>query len=124
MKEITVNEHLQEKLKNPYFKELHELEEQKYNIVRKIIDYRIKEKLTQGELAARIGVSQQHISKIESGEFSSVSTLEKVLLGIGMTVRIQAIELNAQTKKRIARVIAQHKHFQLAGDFRGRVTNP
>ena len=26
MKEITVNEHLQEKLKNPYFKELHELE--------------------------------------------------------------------------------------------------
>ena len=27
MKEITVNEHLQEKLKNPYFKELHELEQ-------------------------------------------------------------------------------------------------
>jgi transcriptional regulator with XRE-family HTH domain len=114
MKEITVNEHLQEKLKNPYFKELHELEEQKYTIVRKIIDHRIREKLTQGELAKRIGVSQQHISKIESGEFSSVTTLEKVLLGIGMTVRIQAIELNTQTKKKIARVIARHKHLQIA----------
>ena len=74
MREMTVNEHLQEKLKNPYFKELHELEEQKYNIVRKIIDYRIREGLTQGELATRIGVSQQHISKIESGEFSCVAT--------------------------------------------------
>ncbi len=27
MKETTINEHLQEKLKDPYFKELHELEE-------------------------------------------------------------------------------------------------
>lgn len=105
MKEITVHEHLQEKMKAPYFKELYELEEQKYNIVRKIIDCRIKEGLTQGELAKRIGVSQQHISKIENGEFSSVSTLEKVLLGIGMTVRIEAVQLSSQTKRKM---VPQH----------------
>jgi len=114
MKERTVSEHLQEKLKDPYFKELHELEQQKYGIVKKIIDYRIKEGLTQGQLAKKIGVSQQHISKIENGEFSSVSTLEKVLLGIGMTVRFRVIELNTRAKKRIAQVMNRHKHLQLA----------
>lgn len=114
MKEMTVSEHLQEKLKDPYFTELHELEQQKYAIVKKIIDYRTREDLTQAGLAKRIGVSQQHISKIESGEFSSVSTLEKVLLGIGMTVRIKAVELDAPTQKRLAHAMSGQKHLQLA----------
>ena len=106
MKEISVKDHLQDKLKDPYFKELHELEQQKFGIVKKIIDYRIKNKLSQAELAKQIKVSQQHVSKIENGEFSSVATLEKVLLGIGMTVRIEAIKLNPQVHKRIALAMA------------------
>ncbi len=105
MKEITVNEHLQEKLKDPYFKELYELEQQKYNIVKKIIDYRIKKKITQSNLAKQAGVSQQHISKIENGEFSSIMTLEKVLLHIGMTVKIKAVELDVVVKRRIKKAI-------------------
>lgn len=113
MKEITVSEHLQEKLKNPYFKELHELEQQKNNIVKKILDYRIKNGLTQEQLADYVGVSQQHISKIENGEFSSVATLEKVLLRIGMTVRIRVVELSTQVKKKIVRVmLANREKFQ------------
>ena len=106
MKEITVSEHLQEKLKNPYFKELYELEQQKNNIVKKILDYRIKNGLTQGQLADYVGVSQQHISKIENGEFSNVATLEKVLLRIGMTVRIRVVELSTQVKRSINRVMS------------------
>ena len=106
MKEITVSEHLQEKLKNPYFKELYELEQQKNNIVKKILDYRIKNGLTQGQLADYVGVSQQHISKIENGEFSNVVTLEKVLLRIGMTVRIRVVELSTQVKRSINRVMS------------------
>lgn len=106
MKEVTVNEHLREKLKNPYFKELYELEQQKYNIVKKIIDYRIKKKITQADLAKEAGVSQQHISKIENGEFSSIVTLEKVLLHIGMTVRMKAVELNTTVKRQIKKAMA------------------
>lgn len=105
MKELTVNEHLQEKLKNPYFKELYELEQQKYDIVKKIIDYRIKKKITQFDLAKEAGVSQQHISKIENGEFSNIMTLEKVLLYIGMTVKMKVVELNATVKRQIKKAM-------------------
>ena len=106
MKEITLDQHLKEKLKDPYFKELHELEQQKYDIVKRIIAYRVKKKMTQADLAKASGVTQQFISKIENGEFSNIMTLEKVLLHIGMTVRMKVVELNAAVKKQIQRSMA------------------
>ena len=105
MKEITVKEHMQELLKDPHFKELHELEHQKFGIVKKIIDYRIKNGLTQKDLAKKAGMSQQHISKIENGEFSSVATLQKVLLFIGYMVKIEAIPLSTKLKNRLEKVL-------------------
>ena len=103
MKLKKVEDHLKEELKDPYFRELYELEEQKMGIVKKIIEYRIKHKLNQTQLAKRVGVTQQHISKIESGEFSSVTTLEKVLLHIGYTVKIRAIPLSPKIARKIAK---------------------
>ena len=114
MKIERVDEHLKEKLKDPYFKELYELEAQKLKIVKHIVDYRIKNDLTQKSLAKKIGVSQQHISKIENGEFSSISTLEKVLLSIGYTVKIQAQPLRESIKHRIERIIYPKKKIQFA----------
>lgn len=109
-----VEEHLKEKLKDPYFKELYELEEQKLKIVRRIIEYRVKNKLSQRQLADKVGVTQQHISKIENGEFSSISTLEKVLLFIGYTVKMQAIPLSEGIKHRIERLIHPKRRVQFA----------
>jgi len=107
MKLKRVEDHLREELKDPYFRELYELEEQKMGVVKKIIEYRIKHGMNQTQLAKRVGVTQQHISKIESGEFSSVTTLEKVLLHLGYTVKIQAIPLSRQTARKIASAIAK-----------------
>ena len=84
MNAYKVSDHLKEKTKDLYFKELYELEVQKYVIVEKIVEYRIKHKMTQGQLAEQVGVTQQQVSKVENGEFSSVMTLEKILLAIGM----------------------------------------
>ncbi len=114
MKLESVNEHLKEKLKDPYFKELHELEEQKLAIVKRIIDYRIKNDLTQEQLAQKAGITQQHISKIENGEFSNVATLEKVLLFIGYTVRIQAVPLNQRVRSQIERIASHRRKIQFA----------
>ncbi|HLG30815.1 MAG TPA: helix-turn-helix transcriptional regulator [Candidatus Brocadiales bacterium] len=109
-----VNKHLEEKLKDPYFKELYELEEQKLNIVKHIIDYRIKNNLSQSQLAKRVGVSQQHISKIENGEFSNITTLEKILLFIGFKVKLQVIPLRKRIKEQILMMQSKKAHQQMA----------
>jgi len=107
MNAYKISDHLKEKVKDPYFKELYELEAQKYAIVEKIVEYRIKHKVTQEQLAEQVGVTQQQISKIENGEFSSVMTLEKVLLAIGMTVQIKAVPFKRVVRgtKRKSRLI-------------------
>lgn len=114
MKLEKVDEHLKEKLKNPYFRELHELEEQKIKIVKRIIAYRIKNKLNQSQLAKKAGVTQQHISKIENGEFSNITTLEKVLLFIGYTVKMQIIPLNNNVRHQIERLTHSDRRLQVA----------
>ena len=114
MKTKKVNDLLDEDLKDPYFKELWELEEQKLEMVKPIIEYRIKNNLTQGELAKQIKVTQQHISNIESGEFSSVATLEKVLLFIGYKVKMEAIPLTKNVKNRIIKSFHLSKKPQTA----------
>src|SRR3989339_1132611 len=98
MKEYKVSDHLKKKIKDPYFKELYELEAQKFAIIEKIVDYRIKKGITQSDLAKEVGVTQQQISKVENGEFSSVITLEKILLAIGMTVQIKAVPIKKNGK--------------------------
>ncbi|MFH2139101.1 MAG: helix-turn-helix transcriptional regulator [Candidatus Omnitrophota bacterium] len=104
-----VDLHLSEKLKDPYFNELYELEQQKLDIVKRIIGYRIQHKLTQEQLAKKAGVTQQHISKIENGEFSSILTLEKILLLIGLTVKIKVVPLDVKIKKNILKVFSKDK---------------
>ncbi len=112
MKLKKVDELLKEDLKDPYFKELWELEEQKLEIVKPVIAYRIKYNLTQGQLAKKMGVTQQHISSIERGEFSSVATLEKVLLFVGYNVRMQAVPLTKSVRERIVKSLNSYSKVQ------------
>ena len=114
MKLESVDKYLKEKLKDPYFKELYELEEQKLSIVKRIIDYRIRHHLNQKQLADKIGVTQQHISKIESGDFANVMTLEKVLLAIGYTVQMKVIQLKPMIANQIRKMMRSRRQFQTA----------
>ncbi len=108
MKLRKIDDLLSEDLKDPYFKELWELEEQKLEIVKPIIEYRIKHDLNQGQFAKKIGVTQQHISNIESGKFSSVATLEKVLLFVGYKVKIEAVPLTRGVRARLHKFFNSH----------------
>jgi DNA-binding XRE family transcriptional regulator len=88
-----VRDLLKEDLKDPHFKELYELDQQKLAVVKMIVAYRVKHDLTQGQFAHKIGMTQQYISKIENGDFSSVAALEKVLLAIGYMVKMTVVPL-------------------------------
>lgn len=97
---ISVKEHLKESLRDPYFRELYELDSVKTEIAKKIIEYRIKHGLNQSELAKMVKVSQQQISHIEEGDFGNFRTIQKILLAIGYKITgIQLGELSAKEKK-------------------------
>ncbi len=92
-----INLHLEEQLKDPYFREQHELKMQQLELVKPIIAYRIKHGLTQTQLAQEVGISQQHISKIESGDFSNLATLQQVLRFVGYTIQLRIARINSKS---------------------------
>ncbi len=87
---MKVKEHIAEKLKeNPGFKDRYDLILQKAEIAKKIIDYRIEHNLTQAQLADELRVSQQYISRIEEGQFSTLDMVENVLSHIGYRLKLE-----------------------------------
>ncbi len=87
-----VDDYIKEKIKrNPDFKARYNLIMEKSAVVKKIIAYRIRHKLSQEQLAQEIGVTQQYISKIEEGEFSNLDTIENVLEHIGYRLKLEVV---------------------------------
>jgi len=109
-----VRDHLKKKLRDPYFKELYDLEVQKMRIVEHIINYRISNRLSQKKLADCVGVTQQFVSKIENGDFSNILTLEKVLLFIGLTIRLETKPLPKKIRSNIQKKIKEDNKPQAA----------
>ena len=80
---------LNEQLKDPEFKAEWERIQPEYEIMRSLIDVRIKLNLTQKELAERSGVRQSNISRIENGTASpTVATLQALAAGMGKRLHI------------------------------------
>lgn len=87
-----VKDHINDKLKkDPHFKERYDLLVQKAAIAKTIIDYRIEYNLTQAQLADEVEVSQQYISRIEEGHFSTFDMVETILHHIGYRLKIEPI---------------------------------
>ena len=61
------DDYLQEQLKNPDVKKEWDDLQPEMDVIRAMIDARIKNNLTQKELAARTGIDQADISKLENG---------------------------------------------------------
>src|SRR3989338_6593962 len=95
----SVREHLEEKLRDPYFKELYELEQERMKIAKLFVDYRIKNDITQEELAKKLGVTQQYISKLEEGIFSNIREVAKILLVIGYKIEFRIVTIPGRISK-------------------------
>ena len=95
-----VQEHLREKLHDPQFKESYAVELFKAQVAKEVVQVRMKEGLTQEELADKVGVSQQEISKIENGEFQQIKTVVRVLIALNHRITVsvpsQEVPLEAE----------------------------
>lgn len=51
--------------------------------------YRLKERLTQAELAKKAGLTQQQVSRIENGGQTTLRNLQKALHAMGYVIHIE-----------------------------------
>ena len=81
---------LEAKLKDKKFKRLYELECAKVALAQKIAEIREEKHLRQSDLAKRLGVSQQFISQIETGEEKNLTleTMVKIAKSLGRGLNI------------------------------------
>ena len=74
----------EELMQNPEFRAEYEKTRPEFEIMRALIDARLNSNMTQKELAARSGVRQSNISRIENGTCSpTVATLQALAAGLG-----------------------------------------
>ena len=80
MKNLTNYEkHLQEELKDPVFRKAYREEYAKLAFAYQIAQTRKKRKLSQAELAKRLGTTQSVVARMETGEQNfTVGTLQKI----------------------------------------------
>ena len=85
---------LQEELKDPEFKKEWDDMQPEMDVIRAMIDARIEQNLTQKDLAARTGIDQADISKLENGTRNpSLKLLKKLASGLGMRLKIEFVPI-------------------------------
>ena len=90
---------LQEQLKDPDFKKEWDDIQPEMDVIRAMIDARIEQNLTQKELAARTGIVQADISKLENGTRNpSLKLLKKLASGLGMQLKIEFVPMQVSRK--------------------------
>lgn len=93
------DDYLQEQLKDPEFKKEWDDIQPEMDVIRAMIDARIEQNLTQKELAARTGIDQADISKLENGTRNpSLKLLKKLAFGLGMQLKIEFVPMQTLQK--------------------------
>jgi len=76
-------------LKDPAIKAEYDRLEPEFALARELIGARAKAKLTQGQVARRMGTSQSAVARMESGrKMPSTASLQKYARAVGRELRI------------------------------------
>jgi len=78
-KVVDFQEYLAEKLKNPKFRKYYDEYGKQLEIAYQILQLRKQKRISQSELAKKIGTKQSNIARMEAGEQNfSIDTLQKI----------------------------------------------
>jgi ribosome-binding protein aMBF1 (putative translation factor) len=77
-------------MKDSEYRKIHEASAFEFGILKAIIIARARQKLSQRELADKIGVKQSALARFESGRTNpTLGFLKKVVSGLGLTVTVK-----------------------------------
>ena len=83
---------LEEQLKDPEFRKEWEATQLEFDITELLIQARAAKNVSQKELAARAGIRQSNLSRIERGQCKpNLETLEKIAKGLGKHLQLQFV---------------------------------
>lgn len=86
------NDFLADQLKDEAFRKEYENLQPEFDVIRAIVDARVSQNLTQNQLAARSGINQADISKLENGTRNpSINLLKRLAEGMDMALKIEFI---------------------------------
>lgn len=84
--------HLKESLQNSDFKTAYEQKELRFKIIDILVGLRLQYKLTQGELAKKLGTTQTVISRIENGSVNvGIDFLQKLANAFNKKIEITVV---------------------------------
>ncbi len=79
-------------MENPEFREEYAKADADYRLIEELIRVRMEAKLTQSELAIKIGTTQSAIARLEGGKVSpSVSTLRRYAEATGHQLKVSFV---------------------------------
>jgi DNA-binding XRE family transcriptional regulator len=81
---------VEKKLKNPHFKEAFDEEREKLSIGEQLMRMRLAARLTQADVAKKVGTTASAISRYENAEYDryEVRTLRKIAKACGGTLQL------------------------------------
>ena len=89
---MNIKEHKSELLNDPEFRKAYDDLDPIYQLIRKLIAYRIKKGLTQKELAEIIGTKQSSISRLEAAsQLPSLSFLKSVADALDLKLQLRLL---------------------------------
>ena len=84
--------YLHGQMKNSEFQKEWKESELEYRLMMTVLKARSEQHMTQSELAARTGIRQSNISRIEKGQVvPSIATLSKIARGLGKDLEIRFV---------------------------------
>jgi DNA-binding XRE family transcriptional regulator len=96
---------LAQHLKDPKVRRAYEELEPEFEIVRQIIDLRIKRKMTQAQLAKRVGTAQPNIARLENRRHPSkeIDLLRRVAAALDAKLEVRLVPRKAGATKASSR---------------------
>ncbi len=76
---------------DPEYKAAYDALEQEFSIARALIKARADAGLTQADVAAKLGVSQPAIARMESGKNVSIKSLARYAKAVGKPIRLEIL---------------------------------